>query len=204
MITERQNQTPLIRIPRSFSVFCDLDGTLIDTDRANYLAYRRAVKEVTNGFHDVDYTRERLNRDTLKTRLPSLTASQVEEIVACKSEYFTEFLSDTKLNTELARVITEHRDTNKIYLVTQCRERRAIQVLDHHKLLNCFTQLVCLKRLNLGVSSNKYEAALALTGEKQDAVLVFENDEASVKEAMLAGVPRRNIYIVAFMPGEAS
>ena len=40
-----------IDLPLGFSVFCDLDGTLVDTDYANYLSYRRAVIEVTNGMH---------------------------------------------------------------------------------------------------------------------------------------------------------
>lgn len=88
-----------IGIPSGFTVFYDMDGTLVDTDFANYLSYRRAVIEATRGMHDVDFTDERLNRENLKRRLPSLTTSQLEIIAALKAEYFTGFISETILNT---------------------------------------------------------------------------------------------------------
>lgn len=192
------------RIPSDFCVFCDLDGTLIDTDRANYLSYRRAVKVVTNGTYDVDCTPERLNRETLKKRLPSLIDSQLTKVAAYKEECFTDFLSETRLNVDLARTITDHCDTNQFHLVTHCREARAIQLLDQYKLLNCFAQLICRECLNPDLACNKYEAALALTGAQKDAIIVFENEEASLKQAMRAGMPSRNIYRVAFIAEQAS
>jgi len=45
-----------------------------------------------------------------------------------------------------------------------------------------------------GGSSNKYESALSLMGVSPEAVLVFENDVSDVENAVLAGVPRRNIF----------
>lgn len=91
-----------IDLPLGFSMFCDLDGTLVDTDYANYLSYRRALIEVTSGMYDVDFRNERLNRESLKRRLPSLTDAQLELITSLKSWYFKGFLSETRLNTELA------------------------------------------------------------------------------------------------------
>jgi hypothetical protein len=177
---------------------------LVDTDYANYLSYRRAVIEATRGTHDVEFTDERLNRESLKTRLPSLTAAQLEVITSLKTKYFTEFLSETQLNTALAHLITKHRCRNTIVLVTYCREKRAVEVLKHHKLLECFTRLICWEALPQGGSSNKYESAIRLMGASQEAVLVFENDNIGVEQAALAGVPRWNIYRVAPGLGEMS
>ena len=197
MINELQSgDVAAIEIPPGFSVFCDMDGTLVDTDYANYLSYRRAVIEVTNGTHAVELNDERFNRESLKKRLPSLTAAQLEVIVSLKTEYFTEFLSDTRLNTALAHLITEHRSKNIIVLVTCCREKRAVEVLKHHKLLECFTRLICWEALPKCESANKYESAISLMGANQEAVIIFENDNAGVEEAALAGVPRSNIYRV--------
>lgn len=42
-------------ISPGFIILCDMDGTLIDTDYANYLTYRRAIGEVTRGKHDVEF-----------------------------------------------------------------------------------------------------------------------------------------------------
>lgn len=185
-----------IGIPSGFSIFCDLDGTLVDTDYANYLSYRRAVKEATRGTHDVDFTDERLDRESLKKRLPSLTTSQLEVIAALKAEYFTGFISETILNTALAHLITKHQGTNTIVLVTRCRKRRALEILNHHKLLECFSRLICYEDLLLGGSSNKYERTIELTGTSRQALLVFENDNGSIEEAVAAGVSRNSIYMV--------
>lgn len=54
-----------------FIILCDMDGTLIDTDYANYLAYSRAIGEVTREKHDVKFDyRERLNRGKLEETHP--------------------------------------------------------------------------------------------------------------------------------------
>lgn len=185
-----------IGLPLGFSVFCDLDGTLVDTDYANYLAYRRAVIKVTRGMYDVEFSNERLNRESLEKRLPSLTATQLELITSLKSEYFNRCLSETRLNTELADLITSHYGKNPIILVTCCREMRAVEVLKHHKLLECFTRMICREVLLLGKSSNKYENAITLMGASREAILIFEDDDIGIEQAIIAGVPTGNVYRV--------
>ena len=173
-----------------------MDGTLVDTDYANYLSYRRAVMEVTRGKHDVEFSGERLNRKSLKKRLPSLTAAQYEVIASLKAEYFAEFLSETRLNTALADLITKYSGINKTVLVTCCREKRAVETLRHHNLLKRFTRLICWEALSESGLSNKYANALILIGANPDAVLVCENEITDIEKAMLAGVPRENIISV--------
>lgn len=177
---------------------------MVDTDYANYLSYRRAVVEATRGAHTVEFTAERLNRESLKTQLPSLTAAQLEAIICLKTRYFTEFLSQTRLNTALVHLITKHCDRNKITLVTYSREKRAVEVLKYHKLMECFTRLICFEALPQGRSSNKYEGAKDLMGVSPKAVLVFENDGAGIEQAALAGVPGSNIYKVTLEWSEMS
>lgn len=190
-----------IDLPLGFSVFCDLDGTLVDTDYANYLSYRRAVIEATRGMYDVDFSNERLNRESLKIRLPSLTAAQLELITSLKSEYFNGFLPETCLNTKLADLITSHNGKSPMILLTCCREMRAVEVLKHHELLVCFTRMICREALLLGGSSNKYDHAITLMGVSPEAVLIFENDNIGIEQAIIAGVPSGNIYKVCFYVG---
>jgi phosphoglycolate phosphatase-like HAD superfamily hydrolase len=183
-------------IPAGYSIFCDMDGTLVDTDYANYLSYRRAVVEVTCGTHDIEFTNERLNRESLQARLPLLTATQQEAIISLKSKYFTECLSHTRVNIALEHLIMKHCGRNGIFLVTYCREKRAAEVLEYHKLIACFTRLICWEALPEGATSNKYESAIFLTGVSPETVFVFENDSTCVEQAALAGVPRSNLYTV--------
>jgi phosphoglycolate phosphatase-like HAD superfamily hydrolase len=183
-----------IQIPPQSTIFCDMDGTLIDTDFANFLAYRRAVIEATNGKNIVKLTEERLNRKRLKNLLSSLTPEEEENITTLKTEYFPEFLSETRLNSQLAEILIKNRNQSKIFLVSNCRESRVVQVLKHHKLLDSFIRLICRELLPDDDSSNKYEAAIRLTKADPDVVMVFENDKAEAQQATHAGIPRRNIY----------
>ena len=197
MNTEVKSEDAInIEIPQGFMVFCDMGGTLVDTDYANYLSYRRAITEVTRGKYDVPFSGTRLNREGLKKRIPSLTDGQCEEIVSLKSKYSSGFISETRLNPALAAFIRKRCQTNETVLVTCCREKRAVETLMFHKLFERFTNLICWESLSEIGSSNKYESALSMMGARPDAVLVFENEAADIEKAALAGVPRRNIICV--------
>jgi beta-phosphoglucomutase-like phosphatase (HAD superfamily) len=198
------NESIPIDIPSGFAVFCDMDGTLVDTDYANYLSYRRAIIEATCETHDVEFTADRLSREGLKKRFPSLTASQLEVIVTLKEKYFTKFISETKLNVALAQLIIKHCEKTTIVLVTCCREKRAKQVLEYHKLIGCFARLVCLECLPQRGASNKYENAIKLVQARKKALFIFENDSGCIEEAIQAGVPKSNIYRISIEPSRTS
>lgn len=183
-----------IEIPPEFIIFCDMDGTLIETDYANYLSYKCAVIKATSGKNDIEFSDERINRENLKKRLPSLTDAQCDVIACLKVEYFTKFLSKTILNTALANLLSLYCGRNKIILVTYCREKRAIETLKYHKLIGYFTQLIYWESLPQGELSNKYLNALRLTEANPKTVLVFENDKSDAEKAVLAGIPRKNIF----------
>lgn len=189
---EFRNEFDIV-LPPKFVVFCDLDGTLVDTDCANYLSYKKAVLEATHGMHNIQRSTERFDRKCLKKQLPFLTDAEYEEIARLKAENFTEFLSETVLNNMLANSIRKYSKTNETVLVTGCRAKRAIETLKYHKLLKSFNRLICWEALPKGDSSNKYENALSLVGVSSKEVLIFENDVTDVEKAVLSGVPIRNV-----------
>lgn len=191
---EEQDDKLNIEIPPGFIVFCDMDGTLVDTDYANYLSYRRAIVEETRGVHDVHFSGERFNEESLKNQAPSLTDNQRENIANLKAEYFNEFLSETRLNTILANFIRKINASTEIVLVTNCRKRRAMETLRFHNVIDLFAERIYRE----DGSSNKYERALMLTGHHPCAVIVFENGISDIENAVLAGVPRRNIISPVF------
>jgi beta-phosphoglucomutase-like phosphatase (HAD superfamily) len=186
----------IIDLPLGLSVFCDLDGTLVDTDYANYLAYRRAIKEATHGMYDVNFSNERLNRESLKKRFISLTDEQLELITSLKSKYFSGFISKTRLNIALADLFTSCHRKNTIILVTCCRKMRVMEILNYYNLFECFSQIICQEDLLLSGLSNKYEHAIALAGTSPETILVFENDDIFIEQAIISGVPSGNIYKV--------
>jgi len=50
--------------------------------------------------------------------------------------------------------------------------------------------------LVLGGSSNKYENAITLMRVSREAILIFEDDNIGIEQAIIAGVPIGNIYRV--------
>ncbi|ADE15388.1 hypothetical protein Nhal_2300 [Nitrosococcus halophilus Nc 4] len=183
-----------ISIPPGATIFCDLDGTLVDTDYANYLAYRLAVFEVTQGQIELSFDEKRANRESLTKRLPTLTDTQLKEIVSLKTGYFTQFLSVTQLNTMLARLVSEHSLENTIVLLTCCREKRATEILKYYGLLEHFKRLICWEVLSSNDSPNKYETAIRIMAVHQESIVVFDNDPFGVEAAINAGIPGPNIY----------
>jgi beta-phosphoglucomutase-like phosphatase (HAD superfamily) len=184
-------------VPPGFTVFCDMDGTLIDTDYANYLAYRRALLEVTRGMHYVEFDhRERLTRKSLQKQIPGLADEQVDNIAVLKAKYFSDYLKETRLNNNLATFLHKCSQITLTVLVTSCSRSRALETLRYHNLIEFFARLICREDLQESRSSNKYANALTLMRTSPDAVLVYENESADIEMAILAGVPRKNIFSV--------
>lgn len=171
-----------------------MDGTLVDTDDANFQAYRRAVQEATDGVCVLEPTRERLNREILKEQFPFLTTDELHRIITLKAEYFGDFLVNTTLNTRLAEIVSKNRQKSEIILVSGCRKERVEQVLKHHNVFEHFSQFICREALPDGSPLRKYETAIKLTGVNPLVTFVFENDELEAMHAEYAGIPRKNIY----------
>jgi beta-phosphoglucomutase len=181
-------------IPVEWSIFCDMDGTLIDTDYANYLAYRRALEIVTQGEYSIEFKpRERLNRESLQKRIPSLTDCQMKSIVYLKTRYFCDYIEETRLNYNLANFIRKCDRVAQCILVTTCRKGRVLETLHYHNMYEYFTRLVCYEELLEARASNKYAYSLELVGANPNFVLVFENEISEIEKAILAGIPRKNI-----------
>ena len=191
-----QNETG-IEIPSQFVILCDMDGTLIDTDYANYLSYIHAIEDVTRQKHDLQFnSRKRFNREKLKEKIPYLTDNQYNTIVSLKIDYYNKYLPETKVNTSLAEFIRKYGETNDVILVTGCREQRAVETLQYHNLLGCFSRLLCREALSESGLSNKYLSAFSLLNTSPMLSIVCENDIIDIKNATLAGVPRENIISV--------
>ena len=63
-------------------LFFDMDGTLVHTNLANYLSYKKAILSVTKLNHELTYNSEkRFNRSSLKNAVPNLTENEYERII---------------------------------------------------------------------------------------------------------------------------
>ena len=61
-------------IKKDTVLFFDMDGTLVDTDYANFLAYQQAISEIVESDLNIEYDSNfRLNRSSLKIFVPFLS-----------------------------------------------------------------------------------------------------------------------------------
>lgn len=173
-------------------LFFDMDGTLVDTDYANYLAYHQAIELVVGQKKSVPFNeRTRFDKRTLVKFYPQLSNEEYQAIIQLKDKFYENFLSETRLNEDLVRALRHASDKQQTVLVTNANRARAMLTLQHHGIVDYFNQLF-FGECSVNVSS-KYENALHLLCVDADEVIIFENDLNEITKALKLGIKQQNI-----------
>jgi beta-phosphoglucomutase len=167
----------------------DLDGTLVDTDFANFLSYKKAICSVTNSDHDLTYNPDnRFNRSILKNAVPNLTETEYDRIIREKEEYYNDFLHETILKTANVDILIKYSKTNKTVLVSNCRKDRAMTTLKHFGLADKFSNIFYREFSDNDLKINKFQNAISKLGLHPNFVIAFENEESEIADAQKAGI----------------
>jgi len=178
-------------------LFFDMDGTLIETDLANFLAYKKAIQTITG----IEITKNinskiRFNRTYLKQLLPNLNESDYNKIIKEKERIYINFISKTKLIEKVVNILFKYSKKNRTILVTNCRKDRAENLLKHFNLLIKFDKMYFRKINESGVKVNKFKNAINDIKIIEEKVIVFENERTEIEDAIKAGIPTQNIFII--------
>ena len=178
-----------LKIAAEHFLFFDMDGTLVNTNLANFLSYKKAIISVTKSEHYLTYNPDiRFNRNILKNAIPNLTETEYERIIQQKEEYYNEFLHETKLIKDMADILFKYSKTNKTVLVTNCRQDRAIATLKHFGLQDTFSNIFYKEFGENDKEINKFQHALLKLGISPNLVIAFENEETEIANAKEAGI----------------
>jgi beta-phosphoglucomutase-like phosphatase (HAD superfamily) len=189
-----QMNKPKLNIKENDILFFDMDGTLVDTDFANFLSYKKAIQSFIPTENLIEFKpNERFNRASLKIAVPNLTEEEYEKIIQKKEENYKEHLSETKLNKSVMDILLKYYKTNKTVLVTNCREDRAMMTLNYHKLTDKFSNIFFRNISDNGKRTNKYKSAINSLSLTAQTVIVFENERPEIEDAILAGISINNI-----------
>ncbi len=192
--TNFETQNSKYKITEDTILFFDLDGTLVDTNYANFLSYNNAIKSVTKSELDLTFNPDnRFNRILLKSFVPDLNEKEYERIIQEKEKSYKDFLHATKLIKPVSDILLKYSETNRTILVTNCRQIRAQETLEYHGLTTHFEKFFFRKFSLNGTHTNKFKNAISELGISTELVIAFENEKTEIEDAIKAGIPNQNI-----------
>lgn len=170
----------------------DLDGTLVHSDNANFLAYKEAIWQIFKlDLNSLYNSSERFTRNTFKEIFPELSRTEYEKIIELKNKLYAKYLYKTTLNESVVEILKKYSKTNKTILFTNSHKERAIKILKHHELMDFFDYR--FYKEDKGENINKFHYVLTYLKISPKSVIIFENEEIEVDMAMLSGIPSENI-----------
>jgi beta-phosphoglucomutase-like phosphatase (HAD superfamily) len=169
----------------------DLDGTLVDTREANFLAYRDAFAE-----HGFELTAEQFattwgrdSRDFIPDLLPGIGQEGVDRIRSAKSRLYAEQLHRTTGNDALIAFLRLVAPTHRTALVSTAKSRNGRQILDTHGLTPLFDVVVWGDEVTRSKPDPEgYLKALELLDADPARSLAFEDSETGRAAALAAGL----------------
>lgn len=171
-----------------------MDGTLVDTDYTNYLSFKMAIQTVINPNNFIPFNpHERFNRIILLREFPNLDDKVFQEIVRLKERFYSENIGQTKLLPYANEILNKFYELNTTVLVTNSREDRALITLSQHGLTNKLKHKIFRKSIDKDRHINKFENAIRTLDLEPQSIILFENEQFEIEEAVKAGIPIENI-----------
>lgn len=184
----------VIPIKDKLAIF-DLDGTLFDTRRVNYLAYRKALDRFGICL-DHDFFFAECNGRYYKDFLPQLICGvtedgeekEIEEIHKLKKEYYSAFLSEAVSNERLFDLIAALKATYYIALVTTASRKNCDELLSYYGKEKEFDLLITGEDVQKKKPDPEgFLKAMQFYGISGENAIVFEDSAVGIAAAEKCG-----------------
>lgn len=185
------------KIDSNFILIFDLDGTLVDTDKANLLSYKDAIQQIMKIDINLSlYSNQRFTRKILKNIVPRLSNMKYNEIIGLKNNLFDKYLNETKLNSSTFEILQKYSGINTIVLSTNSHKERAIKVLKFHNIFDKFNYRFYKDDIKSIKEMSKFEYVIKKIKILPNYMVIFENEELEIDTAIFLGIPSENIVSI--------
>ena len=155
----------------------DFDGTLVDTFRANFMAYQEAFNQVGLALKEVDY---RHCFDPVVT----------QKISEFKGNCYPDFFRYFKVNNSLLAILkTFHNAGGKTAIASTACRKNLEKALQYIEVTDIFDLILAGEEVRQGKPSPEiYRTVLRHFSMQPNEALVFEDSEVGVQAAQSAGI----------------
>lgn len=167
----------------------DLDGTLYDTRKTNYCAYKDALKQ----YHldlDYDYFSKYCNGRHYTEFLPKIMGSceNIDKVHNIKKAKYAEYLKESIENKYLFDIIKGLKKEYYIALVTTASRKNCEEILKYHNRLKEFDFIISQEDVEKKKPDPEgFLKAMEHFGIQGDSSIIFEDSDVGVEAAVSSG-----------------
>lgn len=172
-------------------LFFDLDGTLCDTDEANFVAYQKSLAESGFDFTLTDFNVVNGHRFDHWPALLGWTVPPgiMLEIAERKKHYYADNIHLMKPNAHLINFLKAMRSSHVTALLSTAKRVNAANVIKAARLDGLFDHMIFGDEItNPKPHPDVYIRGLKVAGLKAEEVVAFEDSAAGLAAAAAAGV----------------
>jgi beta-phosphoglucomutase len=172
------------------ALFFDLDGTLLFTEKANFLAYNSALGEFGKQIKRQEFglINGRDSREFLSKIFPDLSENYIHEIRVLKQTRYSQYFSEVARNEYLIELIKANPEKT-ISLVTNGKSKNTFEIIKYFDLEKLFNYVITGDDVSIGKPDSAiYLKALQVNGIESFKALAFEDSPEGVISARGAGI----------------
>lgn len=168
----------------------DMDGTIFDTSRVNYLSYKGAAKKLGYNIDEKSFMQVFTGRN-YKEFLPVFGITGEEELQFVheeKKKLYPIFLAEAKENVFVTDIIKNLPCDYVKGLVTTASKKNVEDILTAFKLQNVFDFVITQEdSKKLKPDPEAYLVAMERAGITANNTVIFEDSEAGIQAAFASG-----------------